>query len=193
MMENKPKGWKETLDDLIRANFTYEDSNMALKKKYGDEGTLGGLDYRERKNELTGGEKADEKIDELGTRKRGKQQPKPAPAWSKGKQQTADTSQLAKIINMGVYQGLMPMCANKELKEEDVQAVNPGGAVVATISYYFPEQKMDHPIVILGIRVVILYIKFKSVCSRVQKTVENITHIGTTKGMKANMTTEMRK
>jgi len=36
MMENKPEGWLETLDDLIRANFNYENANLALKKRFGD-------------------------------------------------------------------------------------------------------------------------------------------------------------
>ena len=193
MIAGKPDKWLETLDDLIRANFSYEESNKALKEKFGDKGTLGGPDYRTRKNELLGGEKVDEKIDELGKQKRAKPKKPPAPAWTKGKQQAADTSQLAKIINMVVYQGMMPMCENQELGEEDVQEVNPGGAVVATISYYFPGQQMDHPLVILGIRFVILYVKFKSVCSRVQKSVADVTHIGSSKGMKPDMKTEMRK
>ena len=71
--------------------------------------------------------------------------------------------------------------------------MNPGGAVVATISFYFPEQKMDHPLVILGIRIVIMYVKFKSVCSRAQKAVGDISHVGAGKGLKPGMKTDVRK
>jgi len=81
------------------------------------------------------------------------------------------------------------------LQEQDIQEVNPGGAVVAAISYYFPDQKMDHPLVILGIRIVIMYVKFKSVCSRAQKAVGDIyeTHVGAGKGLKPGMKTDKRE
>lgn len=195
----KPDGWNDTLDDLIRANFTYGDANIALKKKYGDdEGTLSGATYRERKSVLLGGDKVDEKIDDLGGKKRAAK-PKKNPLWTKQKQTQADNSQLAHIINMGLYQGMLPMCANHELKEEDVQEVNPGGAVVANISYYFPESKLEHPLVMLAIRIVIMYIKFKSVCGRIEKGVKGVplTLSGGSKadggGLKPGMQTEKRR
>lgn len=192
-MSKKPEGWEDTLDDLIRAKFSYEDANNALKKKYGDEGTLGGLAYREHKNKLFGGDKVDEKLDDLGSQKQVKK-PKPKPAWTKQKQSAADSSKLAQIINMGFYQGMLPFCANHELKEEHVQEINPGGAIIANITYYFPESKLEHPLVMLGIRVIILYIKFKSVCGRVQKAMgrdgpKNPTPTG---GLKPGVKTEMR-
>lgn len=197
-MIDKPEGWSETLDDLIRANFTYNDTNTALKKKYGDdEGTLSGAAYRDRKSALLGGDKVDEKIDDLGGRKR-VAKPKKKPLWTKQKQTQADNSQLAHIINTGLYQGMLPMCANRELKEADVQEVNPGGAVVANISYFFPESKFEHPLVMLGIRIVIMYIKFKSVCGRIEKGVKGapLTLGGGNKpggGLKPGMQTESRK
>lgn len=197
-MIDKPEGWADTLDDLIRANFTYGDANIALKKKYGDdEGTLSGATYRERKSTLLGGDKVDEKIDDLGGKKRATK-PKKKPLWTKQKQTQADNSQLAHIINTGLYQGMLPMCANHELKEVDVQEVNPGGAVVANISYYFPESKFEHPLVMLGIRILIMYIKFKSVCGRIEKGVKGkpLTLGGGGKpgdGLKPGMQTEKRK
>lgn len=170
-MTEKPKGWEDTVNDLIRANFDYRNTNLALKKKFGDVGAIGGDEYRQYKNKLSGGENVDEKIGNLGERKRVKQpKPKPAPVWDKKKQQVADTSKLAEIINMGLYQGMVPFCASRELEQKHVQEVNPGGAIVASLNYYFPEAKLEHPLVTLGIRVVILYIKFKAVCGKLQKT-----------------------
>lgn len=196
MIPGKPEGWLETLDDLIRANFSYEDTNYALKKKFGDKGTLGGPDYRSRKSELLGGEKVDEKIDELGERKHVKKS-KPKPAWTKQKQTAADSSTLAKVINVGVYQGMLPFCKNHELKEEHVQEINPGGAIVANITYFFPESKLEHPLVMLGIRVVILYIKFKSVCGRIQEKVslkgDRPVTATPAMGLKPGMKTDTRK
>jgi len=189
----RPEGWEETLDDLIRARFNYENANAALKKKYGDAGALGGDTYREHKNKLSGGQLVDEKIEELAKEKRPKKA-KNSPVWTKKKQQEADTSKLAQIVNMGIYQGMMPFCKNQQLKEEHVQEINPGGAIVANISYFFPESKLEHPLVMLGIRVVILYIKFKSVCGRMKETKDNILHMGKTKeGLKPGMKTDTRK
>jgi hypothetical protein len=193
MKIDKPEGWEDTADDLIRAKFNYEDVNKGLKKKYGDGGAISGVDYQERKSKIDGGAKIDEKIDELGTRKHAKK-PKPKPAWTKQKQTAADSSKLAEIINMGIYQGMLPFCANRELQEEHVQEINPGGAIVGNINYFFPETKLDHPLVMLGIRVVILYIKFKSVCGRVQRVVqsEKDKRQGAAGGLKPGMTTERR-
>ena len=200
MME-KPKDWEATLDDLIRANFTYEDANTALKKKYGaEEGTLSGARYRDRKNLLLGGDNIDEKIDELGGRKK-VAKPKKKPLWTKQKQTQADNSKLAEIVNMGVYQGMFPFCANGRLTEADVQEVNPGGAVVANINYFFPESKLEHPLVMLGVRIVILYLKFKSVCGKFQEVSSKApitvgggkTDVKAQGGLKSGMKTEMRK
>ena len=192
-MQTRPEGWEEMLEDLINSNKTYEDVNAALKKLFGDEaGALSGATYRERKAKLVGGAEVDEKIAGLRGRKQVKPQ-KAKPAWTKQKQTAADTSKLAQIINMGIYQGMMPMCANRELKEEHVQEINPGGAIVANISYFFPESKLEHPLIMLGIRLVILYIKFKSVCSRIEKTTKTVLPFGSSKdGLKPGLKTERR-
>jgi hypothetical protein len=193
-IEDKPKGWEETVNDLIRANFDYQYTNLALKKKFGAIGAIGGDVYRQMKEKITGGTKVDEKIDDLGTRKR-VQKPKKLPVWNKQKQTQADSSKLAQIINMGVYQGMLPFCANQELKEEHVQEINPGGAIVANITYFFPESKLEHPLVMLGIRVVILYIKFKSVCGRIKEAKDNVVHVGKAgmgAGLKPGMKTDVR-
>ena len=93
---------------------------------------------------------------------------------------------------MGLYQGILPFCENRELTEAHVQEINPGGAIVANISYYFPESKLEHPLVMLGIRVVILYIKFKSVCGKIQR-VREVSSVGGGKGgLKPGMKTETR-
>lgn len=191
-MNEKPIGWDKMLDDLINSNKNYEDANAMLKEQFGDEGTLSGAAYRERKTKLTGGAEVDEKIENLRERKQVKKE-KVKPVWSKQKQSAADNSKLAQIINMGIYQGIFPFCANKELAESDVQEINPGGAVVANISYYFPESKLEHPLIMLGIRVVILYVKFKAVCGKIEKTTGKILTLGkSNEGLKSGAKTERR-
>lgn len=194
-MQDKPEGWEDTLRDLIRANFNYENANLAMKKKFGDIGALGGDTYRNLKAKLTGGVDVDEKLEDLKERKRVKKAPsKSKTAWSKGKQSAADGSMLAKIVNAGVYQAMYPMCANKELKEEHVQEINPGGAIVANINYFFPGQQLDHPLVLLGIRIVILYIKFKSVCGMIHSPKKEVLTVGGDKGgLKPGVKTDLRK
>lgn len=193
-MKGKPEGWEQALDDAIIKGKNYENTNISLKELYGEDGVVGGSTYRTHKLKLTGGDEVDEKLDELGKRREVKpqKQAKPKAAWTKKKQTDADGTTLAKIINMGVFQGMLPMCANKELTEEDVQEINPGGAVVANISYFFPESKLEHPLVLLGIRVVILYLKFKSVCGKIKKVKGETTHVGSKDGLKPGLKTEIR-
>jgi hypothetical protein len=197
-MTDKPEGWEQTVKDLINANFDYRNTNLALKKKFGDIGAIGGDSYRKLKETIMGGAKVDEKIDELGERKRVKK-PKKLPVWTKQKQTQSDASPLAHIINAGVYQGMMPLCATRNLKEEHVQEINPGGAIVASINYYFPDTKLEHPLVMLGVRIVILYLKFKSVCTEIKDlgTKGKIAHLGKSagapQGLKPGMKTDMRK
>ena len=89
--------------------------------------------------------------------------------WSKQKQTAADTSQLAKVINKGLFAGLIPLCKNKELTEKDVQDVNLGGAIVGTVSYLVPGVNLDHPLIVLATRGIILYLKFKSICTKIEE------------------------
>jgi hypothetical protein len=196
-LEDRPAGWEQTVKDLISANFDYENTNAALKKKFSDIGLIGSAEYRRLKAAITGGAKADEKIHELGEQKRVKKAKK-LPEWDKKKQAQADGSALAHIINSGVYQGMMPFCATQNLKEEDVQEINPGGAIVANVNYYLPDTKLEHPLVLLGIRIVILYLKFKSVCSEIKEVAGKSgggAHglAGATQGLKPGMKTDMRK
>jgi hypothetical protein len=196
-MADKPEGWEETVKDLIRANFDYQNTNLALKKKFGEIGAIGGDTYRKLKETIMGGSKADEKIHELGEQKRVKKAKK-LPEWDKKKQAQADGSALAHIINSGVYQGMMPFCATQNLKEEDVQEINPGGAIVANVNYYLPDTKLEHPLVMLGVRIVILYLKFKSVCTEIKDlgAKGNIAHLGKSagapQGLKPGMKTDVR-
>jgi hypothetical protein len=93
---------------------------------------------------------------------------------------------------------MMPFCATQNLKEEDVQEINPGGAIVANVNYYLPDTKLEHPLVMLGVRIVILYLKFKSVCTEIKDlgAKGNIAHLGKSagapQGLKPGMKTDVR-
>jgi hypothetical protein len=82
----------------------------------------------------------------------------------------ADNSQIAKVLNHLIF-GLTP-CKNKQLSEEDIQEINPAGAVVASVMVVAPDIPLNHPFLILGIRLVTLYIKVRTVCNKVSEGVE---------------------
>lgn len=94
--------------------------------------------------------------------------------WTTQKQKTADESGLAKIINKGVFHGTFPFCKSKQLKEEDVQDINVGGAVVANILYFFPDVNLEHPLIVLGTRAILFFIRFKAICSHITEKIEEI-------------------
>ena len=171
-MKSKPDGWEESLNDLINTGANFKKTNEELKKVYGEEGEVGGSTFRNHKKKLTGGPEVDKDLSDLGERI--KQQPqakqKPQrPQWTKQKQTAADSSKLAQIINKAMYHGLMPFCKNKALTEKEVQDVNLGGAVVGTVQHFVPGLNLDHPLVLLATRGIILYLKFKAICSKIEQ------------------------
>ena len=180
MPKPKPEGWEKDLKDLIAQGKNHKESETALKATYGDEeGKVGASTYQRHKKALTGGPEIDGKLKDIkDIRADEKPSKPPRPAWTKQKQSAADTSKLAHLINKGMYSGLMPFCKNKALKEEDVQDINLGGAVVGAVQYYVPELNLEHPIVMLLTRGIMLYLKFKQICNRVGEIVEKIKHIG---------------
>jgi hypothetical protein len=181
VMTPKPEHWDETLRDCINQGKNYKITNAEMKELYGDDHGVGGSTYRKYRKEMTGGPEVDSKLGDikevLDAEKPQKKKAK-LPAWTKTKQTAADTSKLAVIINKGMYHGLMPFCKNKELKEEDVQEVNFGGAVVGTVGYFFPDINMEHPLILLATRGIILYLKFKAICSKIVEIKDKLSHIG---------------
>lgn len=178
-MKAKPEGWETSLKDCINEGKNFKVTNAELVKKYGPEGAVGGSTYRKHRDKLTGGPDVDNKLGAIGEAT--KEEPKakaPRPAWNKTKQTAADTSKLATLINKGMYAGLMPLCKNKKLQENDVLDINLGGAVVGTVQYFIPNVNLEHPLILLATRGIILYLKFKSVCNKVAEIKDKITSIG---------------
>ena len=193
-MKAKPDGWEEELNNLVVSGKTYKETNEALKEAFGEEGAVGGSTFRTHKKKLTGGPEVDGKLGELGEALKGQKEEKAKPqrpAWTKQKQTAADTSKLALIINKGMYHGLMPFCKNKALLEKDVQDVNFGGAVVGTVQHFVPGLNLDHPLVLLATRGIILYLKFKAICSKIEEMKGKIEDALT--GIKPGLKTEEHK
>jgi hypothetical protein len=171
MGKAKPDGWENDLKDLIAQGKNHKDCEMALIAIYGaEEGKVGASTYQRHKKNLTGGPEIDNKLKDIKELKsEEKPKGKPRPAWNKGKQKAADETKLAQLINKGMYHSIYPFCKNKELKEEDVQEVNMGGAIVGSIQYFVPDLNLDHPLIVLATRGIMLYLRFKAICNKVSE------------------------
>ena len=84
----------------------------------------------------------------------------------------ADNSKLAELLNHLIYE-VYP-CKNRQLTEEDVKEVNVGGAVVASIQVFLPNLPLNHPVIVLLVRIITLYFKAKIICRRVHDRIEEL-------------------
>jgi hypothetical protein len=167
---------KERVEELIRENKTLKETNETLKTETGDE-VSNATFYRLKQSQnptqnmgraLEGGRiKRVERVEKQKTEKRKLK-------WSSQKQKQADESNLAKLINKGLYHGTFPLCKSKQLKEEDVQEINMGGAIVGSVLYFFPDINLDHPLIVLATRGILFYLKFRQICSVLNQKIEEV-------------------
>ena len=108
------------------------------------------------------------KIEAEGERQKAKLESMFAMSTGKAKQvmDEADSSKLAGLLNHMVFE-FMP-CANGELKEEDIGKINPGGALIASIQVAVPNLPINHPFIILGVRLVSVYLTVKRICGKMK-------------------------
>lgn len=174
-MTAKPEGWEEELKNSINEGKNFAETNKTLFTIYGKDGKVAKATYQRHKKDLTGGADVDNDLKALGEKiKETKPKGPPRPKWTPQKQGAADKSKLAELLNKGIYQGVMPFCKSKKLKEEDVQDINLGGAVVATIQWAAPGLNLDHPIIVLVTRGIMFYLTFKRICTLIQQKVDGV-------------------
>lgn len=78
----------------------------------------------------------------------------------------ADSSKLAGLLNHMCFEFLP--CSNGELKEEDISKINPGGALIASIQVAVPNLPINHPFIILGVRLVSVYLTVNRICGKMK-------------------------
>jgi hypothetical protein len=181
MGSKKPDGWEQGLKDKIAEGKNWKLCDKELRELYGEEGKVASPTFQRHKKALTGGKEVDNDLKALGDIKRGEKPEKKKaqrPPWNKGKQNAADSSKLAILINKGMYSGLYPFCPNKKLTEADVQDINLGGAVVGTVQYMLPDVNLEHPIILLATRGIMLYLTFKRICGKIGQIKEKLAHVG---------------
>ena len=167
---------KERIVELIRENKSLKETNETLAKESEDSISSAAF-YRLKQSlnptikmgeALEGGRlKRAERVEKQKTEKRKLK-------WSPQAQKRADESNLAKLINKGIYHGSFPLCKNKQLKETDVQEINLGGAIVGSVLYFFPDVNLDHPLIVLATRGILFYLKFRQICSAMNQKVAEV-------------------
>jgi len=171
MKKPKNEKWKERALELIREGKSYQSTNEQLLLEH--EQGIGGSTYRRFKQEIFPEKKMDAALDRAHEKrieqKKGEKGKLRANKWSVKKQQEADKSQLAQLINQAVYHGTFKFCRSKELRIEDVNEINLGGGLVATVMYFLPDINLDHPAIVLTTRAILFYIKFKTICTSVRE------------------------
>lgn len=167
---------KERVVELIRENKSLKETNETLAKE--SKGSISSAAFYRLKQSLnptknmgaaleSGRIKRVERVEKQKTDKRKLK-------WSSQKQKQADESNLAKLINKGLYHGTFPLCKSKQLKEEDVQSINMGGAIVGSVLYFFPDVNLDHPLIVLTTRGILFYLKFRQICSVMNQKVAEV-------------------
>jgi len=162
---------KERVLELIREGKSYNETNRELHEKESD--SIAGSTYYRLKESVFPEDKM-EKVLEGAREKRieredRREKDKRKIVWNSKKQKEADESKLAELINQAVYHGTFKFCRNRELKPEDVNEINLGGGIVASIMYMLPDVNLDHPLIVLATRGILFYIRFKTICTSVRE------------------------
>ena len=167
---------KERVLELIREGKNYLETNKELQEKEND--SIAGSTYYRLKESIFPEDKMDKalegarekRVEREGRREKDKRKI----TWNSKKQKDADESKLAELINQAVYHGTFKFCRNKELKIEDVNEINLGGGIVASIMYMLPDVNLDHPLIVLATRGILFYLRFRTICSTVAEKVDGM-------------------
>ena len=89
-------------------------------------------------------------------------------SWSKQKQKEVDESVISDVLNEALF-NFIP-CPNKNLKTEDVKEINVGGSITGLVVYY-TDINLNHPLVVFVLRAIMLVIKVRAMCYKVQEKV----------------------
>ena len=175
-MKAKNDKWKERAIELIREGKNFQSTNKTLLEEH--EQGIGGSTYRRFKQEINPSHEMDRALEEHGKQRveqdKGQSSRVRANKWSSKKQKDADNSNLAKLINEGIFHASLPFCKSRQLKKEDVQEINVGGSAVACVLFFFPDIDLNHPAVVLATRIVLFYIKFRQICSVMNQKVAEV-------------------
>lgn len=189
-MENKKldkKAIKERVLTHIKSGKNYTQTKELLEKEGIDYPALKTSFYKWHES-IFPSRKRDKALEISGEKRReredARENKKKRIDWTPQKQKKADESKLAELINRGLF-SVIP-CPTGELKFEDVDDINLGGAIVGTVQFYFPDFNLDHPLVVVVVRGIILVIRVKALCYTIKEKIKGIKEsiIGSDTGIK---------
>ena len=169
MGKKKTDEWKTRAQELIRSGKNYKSTNETLLQEH--ELGIGGSTYRRFKATIFPEEMRKGALSALKERRETNDTSTPHKVWTKAKQTEADLSPFAGVINQAMFT-FIP-CPNRKLTIEQVNEINLGGSIVGVISYY-TNVNLNHPLLILATRVLLLVIKVRALCYKVQEKVGEI-------------------
>ena len=171
----KAKEVKPIVEECIRAGMDYSKTRKELKKQ--------GLRYPNLAKTFYTWQQAifpenarTQALSSLSEKRKGKEEkgilsvisPR---SWSKQKQKEMDETVIADVLNEAFF-NFIP-CPNKNLTIEDVKKINVGGSVVGLVVYY-TDINLNHPLVVFVLRTIMLVIKVRALCYKVQERLGKI-------------------
>ena len=170
----KAKEVKPIVENCIRAGMDYSKTRKELKKQ--------GLRYPNLAKTFYTWQQAifpenarTQALTSLGEKRKAKEEEKGGilaaispKSWSKQKQKEVDESVISDVINEALF-NFIP-CPNKNLKIEDVKQINVGGSITGLVVYY-TDINLNHPLVVFVLRTIMLVIKVRALCYKVQEKV----------------------
>ena len=169
MPVKKSAGLMDDFKAAVKEGKTFKEVTDELTEKYGAEGKIGVSTYGKlKKLAFPEGKITDVvgAIQEGRREKEAQKKKKVLPQWNPQKQAAGDKSQLAKVINEVLF--FVIPCKTGELKLEHVQEINVGGGIVNSIQYALPQIDLSNPILVLVLRVGLLIVKVKKLCSDIK-------------------------
>ena len=189
-MENKKldkKAIKSRVLEHIKSGKNYSQTKEMLEKEGIDYPALKTSFYKWHES-IFPSQKRDNALEISGEKRREREEKgkkhKKLMDWTPQKQKKADESKLAELINRGLF-SVIP-CPTNELEFKDIQEINLGGSIVATVQYYFPDFNLEHPLIVVVVRGIILVIRVKALCYSVKEKIKGIKEsiIGSETGIK---------
>lgn len=166
MGKKKTDEWKTRAEELIRSGKNFKSTNETLLQEH--ELGIGGSTYRRFKAAIFPEEMRQGALSSLKEKRESKKPEVSRKVWTKVKQSEADLSPFAGVINQAMF-SFIP-CPGKNLTIEQVNEINLGGSIVGVISFY-TNMNLNHPVLILVTRTLLLVIKVRAMCFQVQEKV----------------------
>lgn len=156
--------WKSKAEELIRAGGDYKSVNEALLQEH--KSGIGSSTFRRFKAAIHPEDARRGALQTLSDRKENQKNKPKSKIWNKTKQTEADTSVFADVINDALFY-LIP-CPQKGMTLEQVKQINLGGGIVGIVTYY-TDINLNHPVIILVTRTIMLVLKIRNMCYKIQE------------------------